>query len=323
MSLLSLLLCLLLEQLRPLGPEPWPLRAFGHFADVVARNLNAGRRRHGALGWAVAVLPWVVVSDTVFYLLGRVHMIPALVWSVAVLYLALGVRQFSGGFTAVHLALREGRTDDARRHLADWTGLATREFGPAELSRVAIEHGLAGAHRRVFGVIAWALVLPAVLGNLLPGGLGLLLSGPGGALLYRLSDVLAGRWGSRAGEEDFRAFGGFAADAFRILDWVPARLTGLSFAIVGDFEDAVWCWRSQAAQWPDAQLGIVLASGAGALGVRLGEALPADGRAQHRPDLGVGDEADPAHMGAATGLVWRALVLWLLVIALMTVASWV
>lgn len=322
MSLLALIFALLLEQVRPVNPKGPLYAAFDRYADLVARNFNAGRRVHGVLGWMAATLPWVILAEVGFYLLREAGFLFGLLWSVGVLYLVMGLRQFSHHFTAVQLALREGRIDDAREELARWTGRDTRELAQPEIHRIAIETGLGDSHRHVFGVVAWYVFLPAVLGSLLPGPLGALLSGPGGAVLYRLSSALNDRWGSRR-EADFTAFGGFTADAFRVLDWAPVRLTGLSFAIVGDFEDAVYCWRSQAAAWFDPEQGIVLSSGAGALGVRLGEAVHESGQLVFRPELGLGDEPDLEHLNSAVGLIWRALVLWVVLIALMTVASWV
>lgn len=322
MSLLSLIFSLLLEQLRPVDPRGFPFGAFDRYADLIARNFNAGRRRHGLFGWVLAVLPWVILADVVFVMLNNLSIVLGLAWSVGVLYVTMGLRQFSGGFTAVQEALREGRHDDARRLLREWKGEDTSEYTPQDMTKIAIEFGLASAHRHVFGVIAWYVFLPAVLGTILPGFLGALLCGPGGAVLYRLSSIVAARWGQRH-EEDFRVFGGMARDVFAVLDWVPVRITALSFAIVGDFEDAVYCWRSQAAQWLDREMGVVLSSGAGALGVRLGESLHRDGVLVFRPELGLGDEADLEHLNSAVGLIWRTLVLWVLVIALMTVASWV
>ncbi|MBS3935011.1 MAG: cobalamin biosynthesis protein, partial [Sulfuritalea sp.] len=106
------------------------------------------------------------------------------------------------------------------------------------------------------------------------------------------------------------------------LDWLPARITAASFAIVGDFEDAVYCWRTQARQWSDSAAGILLASGAGALGIRLGMPLSDSLGIDVRPELGLGDDADVDHLQGAIGLVWRALVLCLLLLALLTVAGW-
>jgi hypothetical protein len=189
----------------------------------------------------------------------------------------MGTHHFSDGFARIHDALREGRLHDARQRVALWADGPADEYTESEIAKVAIEQGILRAHQQVFGVVAWYVFIPAVLGTLLPGGLGLLLSGPGGAVLYRLSTLLDERWG-RTSDEAFRAFGEFARNTAQWLEWVPTRLTALSFAIVGDFEDAVYCWRSQASAWTDRQTGILLASGAGALGVRLGEAIHGVGR---------------------------------------------
>jgi cobalamin biosynthesis protein CobD/CbiB len=268
------------------------------------------------------VAPWVVAANLGFWLLHGVSPVLAWAWNVVVLYFTMGFRQFSHGFTVVLEALRAGQLDQARSALGRWRSEPADEYTQAEVAKVAIEQGLLGAHRHVFGVIAWFVFVPALFGELLPGTPGILLSGPGGAVLYRLAALVNERWGTR-NDAEFRQFGSFAREAFRALDWVPSRLTAISFAIVGDFEDAVYCWRSQAAAWSDALQGIVLASGAGAIGVRLGETLHAHGSVVFRPEIGLGDEADLEHMQSAVGLIWRALVMWVLLIALVTIASWV
>ena len=102
----------------------------------------------------------------------------------------------------------------------------------------------------------------------------------------------------------------------------PVRITAAAFAIVGDFEDAVYCWRTQAGRWPDEAAGILLASGAGALGVRLGLPIVESGEVTERPELGLGEEADADFMQSGIGLVWRTLVLCLLLLTLLGVASW-
>ncbi|MBI1396318.1 MAG: CobD/CbiB family protein [Betaproteobacteria bacterium] len=322
MSLVTIILTLLLEQLRPVSAKVQVREGFARYADVLVRNFNAGGRRHGVLAWVAAVVPWVLVAQVGYALLDEMSTIAGLLWSIAVLYATLGLAQFNRAFGDVHEALRAGRVEEARALLHEWTSEDTADLSVQDLTKIAIEHGLLGAHRSVFGVIAWYVFLPAILGTLLPSGLGWLLAGPGGAVLYVLGATLNDRWGSRD-EEAFLQFGRFSRDAFRFLDWLPSRVSALSFAIVGDFEDALYCWRSQAATWLDPAQGVVLASGAGALGVRLGDSLNRGGTLSFRPPLGVGDDADLEHMNGTVGLVWRALVLWMLVIALMTVASWV
>jgi len=99
------------------------------------------------------------------------------------------------------------------------------------------------------------------------------------------------------------------------------RFTAAAFAVVGDFEDAVHCWRTQASGWPDPELGIVLASGAGAIGVKLGMPIVEGGTMIERPELGIGEDADTGHLDSLVGLVWRALVMWLLMLLLLSVAA--
>jgi len=166
------------------------------------------------------------------------------------------------------------------------------------VARAAIEQGLLSAHRQVFGTMAWFVAF-----------------GPAGAVVYHLAALLDEIWGRRA-DAGADAFGRFAARAFYWIDWVPARLTAAGLAVVGNFEDAVYCWRMQASAWTPQGDGIILASGAGALGVRLGGP---DGSGS-RPELGSGEEAALDRMPDAAGLIWKALVLWLFVILVVSVA---
>ena len=151
-----------------------------------------------------------------------------------------------------------------------------------------------------------------------------LLPGPCGAVLYRVAAFLAEVWGRRS-DADAGHFGQFSRQAFAVIDWLPLRVTAAGFAIVGNFEDAVYCWRTQADRWPDDALGsgigIVLASGAGALGVRLGMPVVEAGVIADRAEIGTGDEADADFMQSAVGLVWRALLLWLLLLLLLGLAG--
>jgi adenosylcobinamide-phosphate synthase len=169
---------------------------------------------------------------------------------------------------------------------------------------VAIERGLVLSHRHVFAPMFWFVVAP----------------GPTGALLYRAAWLLNEQWNAARRNAEF---GKFASLAFEALDWIPVRLTAISFAIVGDFEDAVYCWREQARGWLQTNQGIILASGGGALGVKLGDVLHQHGTLSYRPELGLGDDADADFLQSAVGLVWRALLLWMALVLLMTIAHWV
>jgi len=306
MTLLSLIVALLLEQLQPLPVERVMLNPLRRISDFLADRFNDGRASNGRVAWWVVVLALTVGGAIIFYLLWHIHPLLAGAFNVLVLYLTMGFRWESHYFGDIQLALRMGELDRARALLGSWRGRSHERASSEEVARLAIEQALTAAHRNVFGVVFWFLLLP----------------GPSGAILYRVARFFAEDWGDRS-EPEFGAFGSFARRAFEVIDWMPVRLTAASFSIVGNFEDAVFCWRSQAMQWPDKASGILIASGGGALGVRLGMPIQETGEIVERPDMGSGHDADADFMQSAIGLIWRSLVLCLLLLALVTIASWV
>lgn len=309
MSLFALIAALLLEQLHPLSSRKYLYGWLSGYVNFFQQNFNAGEHQHGKIAWLIAVLPLLAGVVASYWMLYQVHPILAWAFNVLVLYLTMGFRQFSHYFTDIHVALRAGRLDEARGLLSRWRGMPSHELNAEEVARVTIEQALIASHRNVFGVIVW-FVLFSVLG----------LGGAAGALLYRLGQFLRIHWGGED-KDDLGAFGGFARQAFYVLEWLPIRLTAMTFAIVGDFEDTVYCWRTQAANWPDSEAGILLASGAGALGVRLGMPIPQGGVLEDRAELGIGDDADADFMQSTVGLVWRSVVFWLILLLLLTLAS--
>lgn len=304
MKFLSLALALLIEQVHPLRQGNRVYLLFTRYGINLERHFNGGQFRHGLIAWLLAVLPVVAATFAAYLALWRFNPLLAWLWNIAVLYLAMGFRQFSHYFTEIIQALQDGRLGEARDYVGRWRGESAGEFSANEIARVAIELGLIGSHRYVFGPVACFIVF-----------------GPAGAVLYRLSAMLSEKWGARD-DPEFGDFGRFAERFFVWLDWLPSRLTAASFAIVGDFEDAVYCWRTQALSWSTQSHGIILASGGGAIGVRLGDTLHQSGSMKFRPEMGTGDEADVDYMQSAVGLIWRALVLWMFLVLLVTVAYW-
>lgn len=308
MSLLSLIASLLLEQLHPLASRKYLYVWLNGYVHFFQYHFNAGQHKHGKVAWLIAVLLPLFGSAALYWLLYGAHPVFAWAFSVLVLYLTMGFRQFSHYFTDIHQALRDDDLDKARGLLSTWRGMPCDELDAGEVARVTIEEALLASHHHVFGVMAWFVV--AML-------LGL---GPAGAVLYRLGLLLNARWG-KPDDIEFGEFGVFARQAYHWMEWLPLRLTAMTFAIVGDFEDTVYCWRTQAQSWPDPEAGIVLASGAGALGVRLGSPILQGGLPLDRPELGMGDDADADFMQSAVGLVWRALVFWMVLLLLLNLAT--
>lgn len=309
MSLTALIAALLLEQFHPLSSRKYLYGWLSGYVQFFQHHFNAGERRHGKIAWLLAVLPLLAGTVGLYLLLHYMHPVIAWAFNVLVLYLTMGFRQFSYYFTGIHQALRDGDLEKARGLLSRWRHIPAHELNAGEVARLTIEEALLASHRNVFGVIVW-FVLFSMLG----------LGGAAGALLYRMGQFLRARWSSKD-ESEPDEFGGFAGQACHVLEWLPIRLTAATFAIVGDFEDTAYCWRTQAASWPDPEAGILLASGAGALGVRLGMPIPQGGLPLDRPELGIGDEADTDFLQSTIGLMWRSVVFWLIMLLLLSLAT--
>jgi adenosylcobinamide-phosphate synthase len=262
------------------------------------------------------LLPALVALGIYWLLCTHVGWPLAMLWNAAVLYVTLGFRQFSHHFTAIRDALEVGDEVEARRLLAEWRQIDASELPPREIIRHVLEFSVLAAHRHVFGVLSWFIVL-AVLGL-----------GPAGAVLYRLAEFVTRYWphvARRQAPAVSDAACAAAARAWHWVDWLPARVTALAFAVVGSFEDAVDNWRRYESlpesDGPGGNDGLIVAATAGAINVRLGTTAMAQGETQEQmPAASARFEPQLAHLRSIVGLVWRSVVLWMLLLALLTVA---
>ena len=338
MSFLAVLIALIIEQARPLARGNWVHASSRFWARWASRSLDAGQVHHGWIAWTVAVVVPSLLTLAIHWLLWSVSVFLAFGWSIAILYVTLGFRQFSHHFTDIRDALDDGDETSARELLAQWCQVDASELPRSEIVRHVIEYSVLSAHRHVFGVLGWLSVLAA---------LGL---GPAGAVLYRMSEFVSRYWLYKAksplaaGDGASPALQSVATRAWGVIDFVPARVTALGFAVVGSFEDAIDAWRSYTQRFsavaPVASGprndGVILAATSGAVNVRLGgEALRGTFSPQSSQGFQVnGDDAEVpdatestsgrlpevAHLRSVVGLVWRSVVLWMVLLALLTLA---
>jgi adenosylcobinamide-phosphate synthase len=173
------------------------------------------------------------------------------------------------------------------------------------------------AHRHVFGVFFWYAILSII-------GLG-----PVGAVVYRLTELAQRRWQApiEDGSAVSEALQSVASRAWQAMDWLPSRMTALGFAIVGSFEDAMDGWRNHAQNFPNDNDGVILAATAGAINIRLGGAplqSPSDDlESNDAPGASStpGRVPEVAHFAQVVGLVWRTVIMWLVLVALLTMAN--
>ena len=271
-------------------PRRWhPLVGFGHLAQRIEQRLNSGGRgwrSHGVSGWCLAVLPPVLLV----WLLS----LSSLGWlvDILVLYFALGLKSLGQHALPVAQALRLGNLDEARRRVGYLVSRRTSELDACGVARAGTESVLENGADAVFASLFWFAVL-----------------GAPGVLLHRLSNTLDAMWGYR--NERFERFGWAAAKIDDVLNYVPARLVALTYALLGRTAIALRCWRRQAPQWDSPNAGPVMAAGAGALQVRLGGSAIYHGVEEQRPQLGEGAPAQARDIERALNLVYLGVLLWL------------
>jgi adenosylcobinamide-phosphate synthase len=326
MGFLAVFVALLVEQLKPLPRDNWVYDGVISWVGWTGRNFDAGRDHHATVVWCITVLLPALLAAVIYAVIVHYSLALALAFNVFILYLTLGFRQFSHYFTDIQDALERGDEVAARQLLAEWRHLDASELPRTELLRHVIEHAVLAAHRHVFGVFFWFVALSAV-------GLG-----PAGAVLYRLAEFSGRYWAFKSRTLDAPANERLMRRSqswFSWIDRLPARLTAFGFAIVGSFEEAVAGWRRDAGLWRHPNEGVLLAAAAGALGVQLGgQAAPGVTPDRTKTfDAGSSDDTGAAvgstpgsppqmgHLQSLVGLVWRSVVLWMVLVAMLSLAN--
>lgn len=315
MSFFAIFLALVLEQARPLSRDNPIHKLLSNWSAWVAHTLDAGVQHLAWVTWGMTTLTPALLALLVHALLDWwLGWFVAVLWNVALLYVTLGFRQFSHHFTEIRKALDEGDEQKARELLADWQQVQVGDIPRSEIVRHVIEHSVVAAHRHVFGVFFWYAVLSVI-------GLG-----PLGAVVYRLAEDVQRRWQLEQGAEGgvSAVLASVAHRTWLALDWLPARATALGFAIVGSFEDAMDGWRNHAQKFPQDNDGVILAATAGAINVQLGGsalATPNEDEAGAGSSSTPGQPAQLGHLASVVGLVWRSVIMWLVLVALLTMAK--
>jgi adenosylcobinamide-phosphate synthase len=329
MSFFAVLFALILEQIKPLPRDNWVHDGLASWVDWTGRNFDAGQPHHARVVWIITVVVPGLLAWVIHFVLSHyISLVLALAFDVLIVYLSLGFRQFSHYFTDIRDALEQGDEERARQLLAEWRHLEAADLPRTEMLRHVIEHALLAAHRHVFGVFFCYVVLAA---------LGL---GPAGAIVYRMAEFTSRYW-----TVDKRSVAGLAVNEglrdlsqrlFILIDHLPARLTAFGFAVVGNFEEAMAGWRRDAELWHRPNEGIILAAAAGAVGVRLGGTVQhADHAGQRSTAFAAGVDLNASqsvgstpglvpqlgHLNSVVGLVWRSVVLWMLLLALLKLAN--
>ena len=277
-------------------PRRWhPLVGFGTYAERLEARFNRfsaqateGARWRGLLALLCSISPPMLMC----VLLTRLPYVGIAV-QIGVLYLALGHRSLHEHALGVREALVRSDLASARERVGLIVSRDTAAMQRTDVVLATVESILENGNDAVFGALFWFLV-----------------AGAPGALLYRLVNTLDAMWGYRIPR--YLYFGWAAARFDDLLNWVPARLTALTYALAGSLRTALRCWREQGILWNSPNAGLVMAAGAGALHVRLGGGAFYPGHWRERPALGVGPQPQITDISRALRLVQRSLWMWII-----------
>jgi len=303
-------------------PRRWhPLIGFGNIAIRLEQKLNIKRlssnlssnteqRIKGLLAWMLMVMPFVITVSFIvsipeyfnFTYQAEFKLLYEIATGVIFLGFAIAAKSLTAHAKAVTQALFENNTELARKRVSLMVSRDTTKTDVTGINKATIESVLENGNDAIFAVIFWFLVL-----------------GVPGVVLYRLSNTLDAMWGYR--NERYYYFGWAAARIDDILNWIPARLTAISYSLAGNTRSAIRCWLTQAKAWNGINPGVVMATGAGALKIKLGGKAFYHGDEVIRSDLGVGNEADSKDIGRANTLIQRSIIIWVLFIFILELVS--
>lgn len=283
-------------------PHRWhPLVGFGNIASCLEKRLNKqpGKNRllvysNGVLAWGLLIVPFVAIVWFIEQLQTPQSYVE-IILGIFFLSLALGTKSLMQHAKAVSNALNKQDIVLARKKIAMIVSRDTSDSDEVAINKAAIESVLENGSDAIFAAIFWFIVL-----------------GAPGVVLYRLANTLDAMWGYRT--ERFNHFGWAAAKMDDVLNWIPARLTALCYAIAGSLITALFCWQKQAKNWQGVNPGVVMASGAGALKISLGGSAMYHGKNIERPELGCGKEPQVADIDRAIKLVYKSIFIWVMII---------
>lgn len=282
-------------------PRRWhPLVGFGRLATGLSQRLNspqlqpkASQRLVGLFAWMLAVLPISYVA----YLLTQSHF----GWLVHgyLLYFALGHKSLRQHALSVYSALKNNDLPQAKLAASY---MVSRDKEAIEPVSSTLESVLENGNDGVFAALFWFLI-----------------AGGPGALLYRLANTLDAMWGYKTSQ--YYYFGWAAARLDDLLNYMPARLTALTYALLGNTKKALHAWRTQARHWDSPNAGPVMSAGAGALDVALGGRARYHGIWHERPALGTNIPPTLQDIPRALRLVSTGLYAWLVIAVAIGVVS--
>lgn len=275
-----------------------PLVGFGYIASCLEKKILINRLSallQKICGFVALVL-LLSIFVLPFYYLQQIPWLNTIIAAV-ILYFCIAAHSLKQHALAVYQALQQQDLELARQKVAMIVSRDCDKMQPVDVRRATIESVLENGADAVFAPLFWFII-----------------AGCPGVVLYRLANTLDAMWGYK--NQRYLHFGMPAARLDDILNFVPARLTALTYAVLGNTALAWHSWRTHAKLLDSPNAGVVMTSGAGSLGLQLGGAAYYHGQYKAKAFFGGDKPPENQDIYHANRLLNLSLWLWLLVIAI-------
>ncbi len=280
-----------------------PLVGFGFLASKLEASLNAPMKQKlatqrvvGALALVFLLAPFTLLAYWLCKSPTASNTVCSLVANTVLLYFAIGHKSLHQHARAVSSALNHD-DEDLAKIAASY--MVSRDSSAIEPIPATVESVLENGNDGVFGALFWFFI-----------------AGGAGALLFRLANTMDAMWGYKTPR--FYYFGWAAARFDDALNYIPARLTAITYALLGNTKLALVCWKTQAPTWDSPNAGPVMSAGAGALNLKLGGAARYFGEWHERPVLGAGNPPVLNDIERALALIRHGVIMWLVIFLIIT-----
>ena len=283
-----------------------PVALIGRLISFLERlyyNKEDGNNKKFFYGAVLVLLVLFITYDVAAGIIQLAYFIP---WEwgvelVEALLLAFTIspKSLAKAGRGIYALLITGELEKARKQVGWIVGRDTDKLDEAEIARATVE---TIAENTVDGIVAplFFFVL---------GGVPL-------AFLYRAANTMDSMLGYK--NEKYLYFGKAAAKLDDVLNYIPARITGVLFVIAAsllgfDAKNALQMMRRDADKHPSPNGGYAEATMAGALHIRLGGINSYFGKKTFRAYMGEAIEATaPKHIMEAIRMMYTATVLFLI-----------
>lgn len=283
MKLIIILLCLWLDHYMHVGSKGRQQHFFNVYENFLKKMLGSMKIWEGPISLVIVALPVLLIVG-LLQLFGMFYSeLVDLLLGVAVLLFCLGSSPLQYKLEC-YLNPKEGKAAEDEAELKAYikdAGINSKDG----FYRTVTDLLFWQSNERLFAIVFWFLIL-----------------GPFGAIAYRLISWFHDN--ALHGESLYDKQAQHMATVYHWAAWIPARLVALSYTLVGNFMGSFDTWMKLAVQ-PSVGEEILVDCGDASLGV----------------DKSSANTANKAENDSAMRLIQRALLVWVLIIAVATLGQ--